>query len=74
MESLLQRCRYPLTATCQLLHLHRAQFRERLNMSARQHERMARIRGVDVEKCHDEVAFEDRARRKLGGEYSTKDT
>src|SRR5688572_5147396 len=74
MESLLQRRRDPLTAPCQLLHLQRAQFRERLDMPPRQDERMARIRGVDVEKCHDEFAFQNRARRELGGEYSTKDT
>jgi len=74
IESLLQRCRYPLTAECQLLDLHRVQFRERLNMAARQHKRVARIRGTDVEKCHDEVVVEDRTRRDLPGEDSTKDT
>ena len=29
---------------------------------------------MDVEKCHDEVAVEDRTRRELAGEDSTKDT
>jgi hypothetical protein len=43
-------------------------------MSARQHERVARIRGTDIEKRHDEVAVEDRTRRELAGEDSTKDT
>jgi hypothetical protein len=28
---------------------------------------------MDVEKCHDEVAVEDRTRRELAGEDSTKD-
>jgi len=35
---------------------------------------MARIPGMDVEKCHDEVAVEDRTGRELAGEDSTKDT
>ena len=74
IESLLQRCRYLLTAKCQLLHLHRTQIRERLNMSARQHKRVARIPGMDVEKCHDEVAVEDQTGRELAGEDSTKGT
>ena len=29
---------------------------------------------MDVEKCHDEVAVEDRTGRELAGEDSTKDT
>src|SRR5262249_39251832 len=65
--------RYPLTAQCQLLYLRRAQFRKRFNMSARQHQRVARIPGMDVEKRHDEVALEDRTRWELAGEDSTKD-
>src|SRR5688572_23067786 len=43
-------------------------------MAARQHKRVARIRGTDVEKCHDEVVVEDRTRRELAGEDSTEDT
>src|SRR5690606_54820 len=73
-ESPSQRRCYPLTAQRQLFHLGRAQFRERLDMPARQHERVARIRGMDVEKGHDQVAVEDRARRKLAGENPTEDT
>ena len=73
MKSLLQRRRYPLTAKCQLLHLDRAQFRERLNMPARQHKRVARIPRMDVEKCHDEVAVEDLTRGELAGDDLTED-
>jgi hypothetical protein len=43
-------------------------------MAARQDKRVARIRGTDVEKCHDEVVVEDRTRRELAGEDSTEDT
>ena len=43
-------------------------------MSARQHKRVARIPGTDVEKCHDEVAVDDLTGRELAGEDSTKDT
>jgi hypothetical protein len=72
---LLFQCRpYPLAAECHLLDLHRPQFRERLDVPPRQHKRVARTCGTDVEKCHDEVAVEDRARGEFAGEDSTKDT
>ena len=55
--------RYLLTAKSQLLHLHRTQIRERINMSRGNTSVWLGLHGMDVEKCHDELAVEDQTGR-----------